>query len=259
VGEPEAGMTGLVIGDDSIIYVISCDGTSSHPGENTLIALRPNSLPVADAGADQVLEATSPSGALVSLDGSDSTDADSTPGTNDDIVLFEWILEGDVIATGETTSETLPLGVNVVTLRVTDSRGASDEDEVQITVEDTTPPEITLSVTPEMLWPPNHKMVEIVPTITVTDLCDPAPSVALKSISMDEGDETNTYDPAFDNTVGDGNTTDDIQVDADGRIFLRAERSGLGDGRVYTIIYEVTDASGNSSEASATVVVPHNL
>ena len=75
---------------------------------------------------------------------------------------------------------------------------------------------------------------------------------------MNEGDETDTYDPNFDSTPGDGNTTNDIQVDANGDIYLRAERRGNGDGRVYSITYEATDASNKSSTATATVTVPHN-
>ena len=39
---------------------------------------------------------------------------------------------------------------------------------------------------------------------------------------------------------------------------LRAEREGNGDGRVYTITFKVTDASGNVSRATATVFVRHN-
>ena len=56
-------------------------------------------------------------------------------------------------------------------------------------------------------------MVAIAPVITVSDNCDPAPDITLKSISMNEGEETNTYDPLYDTTQGDGNTLDDIQVD----------------------------------------------
>jgi hypothetical protein len=37
---------------------------------------------------------------------------------------------------------------------------------------------------------------------------------------------------------------------------LRAERSGVGTGRIYTITYLVTDGCGNSTSASATVTVP---
>jgi hypothetical protein len=39
---------------------------------------------------------------------------------------------------------------------------------------------------------------------------------------------------------------------------LRAERSGIGEGRIYTITYEVTDACGNSSIDTAEVTVPKN-
>ena len=123
---------------------------------------------------------------------------------------------------------------------------------------DTTPPEISLTVSPDTLWPPNHKMVLITPMITVSDNCNPDPIVNLQSITTNEGGETNTYDPLYDSTVGDGHTTDDIRVDANGDIYLRAERSGTGTGRIYTIIYTATDASGNSASAGATVTVPRN-
>lgn len=124
--------------------------------------------------------------------------------------------------------------------------------------EETIPPEISLSIMPDTLWPPNHKMVLVTPTTTVNDNCDPSPAIGLQSITMNEGELSNTYDPNYDSTVGDGHTIDDIQVDEDGTIYLRAERSGTGSGRIYTITYTATDSSGNSSSASATVTVPHN-
>jgi hypothetical protein len=39
---------------------------------------------------------------------------------------------------------------------------------------------------------------------------------------------------------------------------LRAERSGTGEGRVYTITITATDASGNVSKQTVTVAVPHD-
>jgi len=39
---------------------------------------------------------------------------------------------------------------------------------------------------------------------------------------------------------------------------LRAERSGLGTYRVYTITVACTDASGNTSTGTVTVKVPHD-
>ena len=213
--------------------------------------------PIANAGPDQTVEQESYDGTEVTLDGSGSTDPDSTPGTNDDIVSFDWYEGETLLGSGEIINHTFPLGEHIITLVVTDSYDDTDDDEVVVTVEDTTPPEVSMSVGKGSLWPPNHKMVLITSTMTVTDNCDADPEVGLQ-ITMNEGEETNTYDPGYDATVGDGHTTDDIQVDENGNIYLRAERSGTGTGRIYTITYIATDASGNMSSATATVTVPHN-
>jgi len=219
----------------------------------------PSEPPVADAGLDQSVEQESNDGTRVTLDGSGSTDTDSTPGTNDDIIFFDWY-EGDTfLGSGETIHSTFALGEHIVNLWVTDTNGETDYDEVIIHVQDNTRPEISVSVTPDSLWPPNHKMVPIEVSITATDNFDPEPMVALTSITMNESDTTNTYDPNYDSSVDDGKTVNDIYVNENGDIYLRAERSGKSNARVYTITYMVTDSSGNSSTASATVTVPHNL
>jgi len=51
-------------------------------------------------------------------------------------------------------------------------------------------------------------MVLITPTKTATNNCAPDPDIELELITMNEGDETNTYAPGFDSTVGDDNTFD---------------------------------------------------
>jgi len=101
-------------------------------------------------------------------------------------------------------------------------------------------------------------MVPITPSVVASDNCGGDLTMQLQMVTMNEGTETNTYDPNYDSTAGDGHTLDDIQVDGSGNIFLRAERSGTGTGRIYTITYEVTDESGNSSSSSTTVTVPHS-
>jgi endo-1,4-beta-xylanase len=115
---------------------------------------------------------------------------------------------------------------------------------------DVDPPRVSLTLTPAVLWPPNHKLVQVNADLQVTDDTDPSPSIHLISIVSNEADDG----------LGDGDTADDIQgaiFGVDVRTFqLRAERSGTGDGRVYTVTYRVTDAAGNATEASAEVRVP---
>jgi hypothetical protein len=133
-----------------------------------------------------------------------------------------------------------------VTLTVTDQYGSSDSDEVDITVEDTTPPVISVSVTPDTLWPPNHKYFTVTATVTVSDTYDTNPSIMLVSVTSNEPD----------NGKGDGNTVNDIVIVDDYTFKLRAERSVLGSGRIYTITYQAVDSSGNTIEADAIVSIP---
>lgn len=111
---------------------------------------------------------------------------------------------------------------------------------------DTTPPTVAVSVTPGTLWPPNHQMVPVTPSVTATDNQDPSPRVELVGVRASEPDDGQ----------GDGSTADDVQIGPDGQIQLRAERSGKGNQRVYTITYKATDASGNIGFGSADVIVP---
>ena len=216
----------------------------------------PNTTPVACiVGGERIVECESCWGARVTLDGSCSSDADSAPGTNDDIVSFDWYKVDacdpnfeDFLASGEIIDCNLPLGEHIIVLEVIDKAGAFDTNEVMIIVQDTTPPDFTLSVTPTMLWPANHKMVLITPSWTASDICDESPEVTLVNITMNEGDEAK----------GDGHTAGDIQIGDDGSIYLRAERSGAGSGRIYTITYQAVDDSGNVAVARATVTVPHD-
>ena len=83
--------------------------------------------------------------------------------------------------------------------------------------------------------------------VIVTD-ADPNATVTLLSVTSNEPD----------NGLGDGDRPNDIVILDDFTFDLRAERSGTGDGRVYTITYQVTDFCGNSTVASATVTVPHS-
>ncbi|KAF0146379.1 MAG: VBCS repeat-containing protein [Nitrospirae bacterium] len=114
---------------------------------------------------------------------------------------------------------------------------------------DRTPPVLSVTLNPGLLWPPNHKMVNIMPSITVSDNLTSNVQVELISVTSSEPD----------NGLGDGDTANDIVVNADGTLSLRAERAGTGNGRVYTITYRATDFAGNATISSATAVVPHEM
>jgi hypothetical protein len=239
------GVTVLIDADD--------DGTFERTitSDSELTPEEFNIDPIADAGVDQTVFVGTDCLVQVSLDGSDSNDPDGGE------LSYTWSLGGQEIATGVNPTVELPLGVHTIELVVNDGIEDSEPDYVVITVLDNTLPELTVLVTPDVLWPPNHKMVQITSTRVVSDNCDDSPTVALVSIMMNEGDETNSFDPTFDYTIGDGHTISDIQI-INGNIYLRAERSGAGTGRVYTLTYQAVDDSGNVAIRIATVTVPHN-
>jgi hypothetical protein len=116
-------------------------------------------------------------------------------------------------------------------------------------VADTTPPVIA-SVTPSesVLTPPNHKLVPVTVSVVASDDTDPAPSAHITTVTSSEPD----------NGLGDGDTAGDIAITGPLTLQLRAERAAKGAGRTYTITVLVTDASGNSSSATTTVLVPRD-
>jgi hypothetical protein len=127
-----------------------------------------------------------------------------------------------------------------------DAYRASDHDPIIVGICERIPPVVDVTVSPDSLWPPNHKYVTVEATVTVDDDTDPNPTVTLLSVTSSEPD----------NGEDDGNTINDVVIVDDFTFKLRAERSGVGDGRIYTITYEATDTCGNSTLATATVTAP---
>lgn len=146
-----------------------------------------------------------------------------------------------------------PLGQTVVTFTATDATGNTSMCTSAVTVVDTTPPTVACELSRDVLWPANHKMSDITATITADDICDSDPDIVLVSITSNEPD----------NGLGDGDTPNDIQGadfgTEDYQFQLRSERAGTGDGRVYTVVYRVTDGSGNSASCESEVRVPHDM
>jgi hypothetical protein len=118
---------------------------------------------------------------------------------------------------------------------------------------DSSPPTITLIPNVNMtLWPPNHQYESIAVTdfvASASDDCDPSVninSVYIAQITSDEAENGNA----------DGNTLNDIIIGASCKTAqLRAERSGNGNGRVYSITFKVKDSAGNFATATTSVTV----
>lgn len=144
-----------------------------------------------------------------------------------------------------------PIGTTPVTFSATDVSLNQAECTAAVTVVDTTPPEISVVLDHDLLWPPNHKFVTVCAEVTVADNAEP--EFALVSITSNEST----------NGRGDGHTKEDIRGASFGTpdlcFDLRAERSGNGDGRIYEIVYTASDGSGNAVYDTVEVRVPHDM
>lgn len=118
---------------------------------------------------------------------------------------------------------------------------------------DNTPPTLAPVANVTTLWPPNHGMVDI--TIRANASDNSGRPVALAAI-------VNSNEPQ--DGLGDGDMRPDWteplidQMNGIITLKLRAERSGRGTGRIYTITIIATDASGNSNQAKVEIKVPRD-
>ncbi len=115
---------------------------------------------------------------------------------------------------------------------------------------DKIPPSLEVTLTPNILWPMNHKMVPINARLTVTDAQDPNPSVILSSIKVADGGKV------LSDKIASSNIKDATYGTDDRAFSLRAIRSSYHQDRTYTVTYSATDASGNTRDTTATIIVP---
>ena len=147
---------------------------------------------------------------------------------------------GDTITLSQSPAGPYPVGTTMVTLTVTDNHGASSQCTGTVTVSNSTALTVSsLTATPNVLWPPNDKMIPVTVTASASG-CGAAATCKIVSVTSNEGD------------AGDWMITGDLTVN------LRAKRSGNGNGRVYTITVKCTDAAGNATTKTVTVTVPHD-
>ncbi|HEX8176984.1 MAG TPA: Ig-like domain-containing protein [Pyrinomonadaceae bacterium] len=150
-----------------------------------------------------------------------------------------------------------PVGVTTITWTAKDGANNTTTGTQTIKVNDKTAPTIVLTSGTISLSPPNHQYVTF--TISqlvssVSDLCDASVDINDVVISQVTSDE-----PEDANGNGDGNTLNDMVITPDCKsLQVRKERSGNGDGRVYTVTLKVKDSSGNVATAVRKIYVPNS-
>ena len=96
------------------------------------------------------------------------------------------------------------------------------------------------SVSESLLWPPDHRMVNVGLAVQLNDDADPSTHLSVQVYANDNASASDAADIA------------------PGTLQVRSERRGNGQGRVYLIVATATDASGQTGADVCTVVVPHD-
>jgi hypothetical protein len=232
----------------------------------TLDPSTPNQSPVCNAGDGQFVEAQGVA-TEVHLSGSQSFDPDG------DTLDFEWSVpagSGAVIANPDLTTTTglFPLGPTLVTLTVSDGKGGVSVCDVLVTVQDTTAPVVVCTTDRISLWPPDHSVRQVLVFVQVSDTVTDPETLTIQCRASSNGPDNGGSDG---DSVGDVNGVDGFTAPVpisltynsslnrfEGTLNLRAERFGSQASRVYSVIADVEDASGNDNTASCVVVVPHD-
>lgn len=154
---------------------------------------------------------------------------------------------GNVYVTGHASSADFPTTPGVFQPGFGGGSGDAFVAKFARDTPDATAPTGTVTLSPKMLWPPDHRLITIKPSISATD--------NLSGPVIVSGPVVTSNEPQ--SGLGDGDMAPDWVVSGT-TLQLRAERASDGAGRIYTVTYKFTDQAGNSSHASATVTVPHN-
>lgn len=226
--------TGAVSGSVFPVGTTTVTVTAKDAAGNTAtktfnVVVADTTPPVIAAQANLTAEASSAAGAIVTF----------APTATDRV-------SATTVTTSAASGSVFPIGTATVTITAKDLVGNTAVKTFTVTVKDSTAP-VLGNVTPSTatLWPPNHQMVAISINALATDAVGVA---SLKIVSVTSSEP--------DNGLGDGDTANDIQITGPLTVSLRAERSGKGNGRTYTITVEARDAAGNATTKTTTVFVP---
>ncbi|MBU4304475.1 MAG: DUF11 domain-containing protein [Candidatus Omnitrophica bacterium] len=148
--------------------------------------------------------------------------------------------EEKIILTNTAQTAITTEGTTALTYWAIDNAGnAEAAKSLEINV-DKTPPSVNVIATPDTLWPPNHKLVDV----TINGLADDGLS-GIVSTTFKVEDEYHNVEP----NISDFGTT----------IRLEAWRRGDDlDGRNYIVSVTAKDKAGNESSAATVVICPHD-
>jgi hypothetical protein len=133
---------------------------------------------------------------------------------------------------------------------MTAPNGAKTTCSFTVNVVDLDPPKVVSLVVFRLLLIPNNQLVPVGFFAKAADKC--SGPIATSSIKVQVfSDEAQISDSST-------STPDAKNLNATGRLQLRAERRSDGDGRVYLIVAKATDSSGNVGFCASSVTVPHD-
>ena len=235
-------------GDTLTFELTVSDGNASATDDVSVFVENVNHAPQANAGADQVVQV----GSSVQLAGV-ASDPDG------DTLTIGWtqtsgqpvVLSAPTTLSPTFTAPPVASGSETLTfqLGVTDSSGATALDTVSVRVQHSSDPPVCSAARPSqlVLWPPNQQLVPI-EILGITHRPDNPVTIVITSVTQDEKVEG----------LADGNTSPDAVIQA-GRVLLRAQRAGNGNGRVYQVRFDAVDATGASCSGVVHVGVPLNM
>lgn len=171
------------------------------------------------------------------------SDADlGTPTVNDNCPGVDYQ------RSGVPANNLFPVGVTTITYTAMDAVGRTKTATQTVTITDNTAPVFTTNLTasPDVLWPPDHKLKDITLNYGVYDACGCTPVITVTSSDPISG-------------VTDGDKFPDWVVVNDHLVQLRAERGNGKEARVYKVKVSCADASNNSVSQEVEVRIAHNI
>jgi len=207
------------------------DTFGAYAEATTKVRVVDTTAPSITTSGNAQAECTGPNGTFVNITATASDVCDASPTLGN---------------TGAPGGLLFPVGVTTVKWTAKDASTNEATALQTVTIKDTTPPTInSVTASPSSLWPPDHRMVPVTVTVSVSDVCDPKPTCQIVG-------PVTSNEP--DNGLGDGDTAGDWQITGPLAAEVRSERSGTGTGRVYTLTVRCSDASGNTSLPKSVVV-----